>query len=148
MMSCMTCLAFVVALASCGGQTPAEPEASREPAQNGANAEEASGSAVKLRLDESTDHAGLKIVWTELEDSRCPIGTSCVWAGQLIATLEIRHEGDEPAIINLTHRIGDDPLTETAFGFEFRLLDVEPHPKEGVTNARSDYVAEIEISPS
>ena len=140
------CFTLVLALASCGGHSPAEPEAAVASAQQ--DSDEASSPTVELRLDRAFAHAELKIKWVELEDSRCPIGVNCIWAGQLVATFEVAREGGDPERIELITPVGRDPQPAEALGYRFRLLDVEPHPKEGVTIERGDYLATVEILSS
>lgn len=138
-------LVLLAALASCNGNTPVQPEAGApKPAQE--SEADGAGAELELRFDETADHAVLEIEWVDLEDSRCPTGVQCIWAGQLVTTLEVRRGTDEPERIELLRRVGDDPEAVTALGFEFRLLDVQPHPKDGVTIERDDYVATIEVA--
>lgn len=145
MMSVGFSLVLFIALASCSGGTPVQPDSGADPSPQSAEADDAGG-AVDLRLDDAVEVDDLRIEWLDLEDSRCPTGVQCIWAGQLVATLDVRRETDEPTRIELLRRVGDDPEPVTAAGFEFRLLDVQPHPKDGVTIERSDYVATIEIA--
>lgn len=104
------------------------------------------GTQVELRFDETAKHRDLELRWIELEDSRCPIGVACVWAGQIVATVEVARGEEESVELDLVHRIKGPPATSRAFGYELRLLGVDPHPKQGTTPERSDYIARIEIA--
>lgn len=87
----------------------------------------------------------MELRWIDLQDSRCPIGVKCVWAGQMLVTVEITM-GDEPPIqVKLLRRAGRDPEISGAFGHELRLLIVEPYSKNGVVYARCDFRMQLEF---
>ena len=112
------------------------------------SAEETSG-VVEIRFDEIVTHVDLELRWLEVNDSRCPIGVNCFWAGEVKVILEAARaegEGEAPVEFQLTLRAGQKPETASVFGYEFELLNVDPHPTDGVTQKRSDHVAEIGIS--
>ena len=45
---------------------------------------------LELKLDESVELApGTSVTWTEVADSRCPTGVTCVWAGEVAVALSI-----------------------------------------------------------
>ena len=78
------------------------------------------------------------------EDSRCPNGTTCVWAGdaavELIAT---DTEGSPYRIILHTHATLE---REVEFdGHLLRLLNVEPYPRDGSTIEPDQYIALLEV---
>lgn len=104
------------------------------------------GTRVELRFDDTTKYQDLELRWLEIEDSRCPVGVACVWAGQILVIVEVSRGEEEPVEIELVHRIKGPPPMSRAFGFELRLLGVDPHPEEGISPERSDYVAQIEIT--
>lgn len=139
----------VVVVACGGGMTPVSPEAASATASLGSSSsshEEASGVEVKLRFDEIKQAGDLELRWLDINDSRCPIGVTCIWEGQVVVRLEVRRAPDEtPIELELVLRAGLAAEPGKAFGVEVFLRDVEPHPKEGVTPARGDYVATLEI---
>jgi hypothetical protein len=62
------------------------------------------------------------------EDSRCPEGVQCVWAGRAVAEVRLRAAGSEPADVRLeTTRAGE---TAAYAGYTVRLLSVAPSPKK------------------
>lgn len=101
---------------------------------------------IELRYDETANYQELTLRWLKLEDSRCPIGVTCVWAGQMLATVEITKGNEDPIEVELLRRAAREPEVSHAFGYELRLLGVDPHPKENVTPARGDYVMRVEIA--
>ena len=137
-------IVVVIALALAGlrGATPLSPGLE---AGSGSSAAEA-GTRVELRFDETAKYQDLELRWLELDDSRCPIGVACVWAGQIVATVEVARGEEESVELDLVHRIKGPPATSRAFEYELRLLGVDPHPRQGTTPERSDYVARIEIA--
>ncbi len=142
-------IVVVIALALAGlrGATPVSPGPASFAldAGSGSSGDEA-GTQVELRFDETAKHQDLELRWLELEDSRCPIGVACVWAGQIVAIVEVARGEEESVELELVHRIKGPPATSRAFDYELRLLGVDPHPKQGTTPERSDYVARIEIA--
>lgn len=102
-------------------------------------------SQVELHFDEKITVSDLELRWLEVADSRCPIGVQCISAGQIIAKIQVSR-GVEETMLELVLRPVAEPVPEKAFGHEFRLLGIEPHPRQGSTPDRSDYVAQIEIS--
>ena len=142
-------IVVVIALALVGlrGATPLSPGPTSLALDAGSGSSGAeAGTRVELRFDETARHQDLELRWLELEDSRCPIGVACVWAGQIVATIEVARGVEESVELELVHRIKGPPATSRAFDFELRLLGVDPHPKQGTTPERSDYVARIEIA--
>jgi hypothetical protein len=110
--------------------------------------EEASG-VVEIRFDQIVTYADLELRWLEVKDSRCPIGVNCFWEGEVRVVIEAaraEEEGEAPVEFQLTLRAGQKPETASVFGYEMVLVNVVPHPKNGVTPERSDYVADIRIS--
>jgi hypothetical protein len=141
-------LVLATAVCGCGGGTPTGPEQSSGTAGAlGAASPDASETAtVELRYDETVAFRDLEMRWLDLQDSRCPIGVTCVWAGQMIATVEVVHITQGTTQVELLRRAGREPEVFYAFDYDLRLLDVSPHPKENVTPDRGEYVMKIEIT--
>jgi hypothetical protein len=139
-------LVIALALTGCGSETPLSPEPTAGGGDGSPSSNQATAAEVELHFDETTEHQDLKLRWLELDDSRCPIGVVCIWAGQTVVTLEVVRGEDGPAELELLRRAGREPETAKVFDHELRLLEVEPHPKEGITPNRSQYVLRIEIA--
>ena len=101
---------------------------------------------IELRFDETFEYQNLELRWLELDDSRCPIGVTCVWEGQIVATVEVARGAEASVELELVLRAGIEPETSRAFDHELVLRGVDPHPRDGFTPERSDYVARIEIA--
>ncbi len=57
------------------------------------------------------------------EDSRCPAGVQCIWAGNARVRIDAIFDGETQKLrLNTTV----DPKTGAAFGFTIELLDVMP----------------------
>jgi hypothetical protein len=105
---------------------------------------DALGSEVTIRAEQVIQYQNLKLRLVAVEDSRCPIGTACIWAGQLIVTLEVSNELGERSELKLQRK--REPKMANVFGYKLLLLGVEPHPKKGKTVKLSDQVITLEIS--
>ena len=141
-------LVLAAAVCGCGGGTPTGPEQSSGTAGTlGAASPDANETAViELRYDETVAFHDLEMRWLDLQDSRCPIGVTCVWAGQMIATVEVVHGTQGTTQVELLRLVGEEPEVSYAFEYDLRLLDVSPPPKENVTPDRGEYVMQIEIT--
>ena len=89
---------------------------------------------------------GLQITFEGVsEDSRCPTGVQCMWAGDATATFRL--EKPPAAAVERTLHTNGRFERETEWqGFVLRLEDVKPHPKEGMTIAPDDYRATIVVT--
>lgn len=140
---------FVLATTLAGCAAATEPGsgvssgAANPPAQIGATQP---SSVIELKYDETANHEDLSFRWLTLNDSRCPTGITCVWAGQMIATIEVVHAAQEKLEVQLLRRAGREPEVLNAFGYELRLKEVFPHPKKNITPDRRDYVMRFDIS--
>ncbi len=81
----------------------------------------------------------LELTLQNVEDSRCPRGAQCVWAGEAIVTLAVRSASQPPSTHHLT--LGPDPSKrELQLGnMTLRLLDVLPYPEVKTTIEPSAY---------
>jgi len=79
------------------------------------------------------------------EDSRCPAGTQCAWAGDAAAafTLERAPAAAEHPTLHTNGRFARQTEYET---FVVRLEDLKPYPKDGVTIAPGDYRATLVVT--
>ena len=78
------------------------------------------------------------------EDSRCPEGVQCVWAGNAKVVLKLS-KGRRRAS-TLTLNTGVDPKEAAFRGYEVRLVKLDPYPKEKRRIRRRDYVATLVVS--
>lgn len=140
-----------IALAACSGGNPAGPESG--PAEALSTTPAATGgtpATVELRYDQPLVHEGLELRLAEISDSRCPIGVTCVWEGEVAVSLEAARGSEAPVEVKLTLPARTDRNRDQAVvhGYLLRLLAVEPHPKYGVTTPREGHVVRLEIRPA
>jgi hypothetical protein len=64
-----------------------------------------------------------------LEDSRCPQGVNCVWAGNARVTVGLSGPGGKPARVELNTNV--EPRRQSYLRYEVELLGLSPYPKEG-----------------
>ncbi|HJU57087.1 MAG TPA: hypothetical protein VJ715_21050 [Pyrinomonadaceae bacterium] len=79
-----------------------------------------------------------------VEDSRCPQGVQCVWAGNAKVMLRLSKARRRASTMSLN--TGLDPKQAAYRGYEVRLVKLDPYPKEGKTIRKRDYVATLVVS--
>ena len=79
-----------------------------------------------------------------LNDSRCPDGASCVWAGQVqcLVTVELNGKKEQ---ITLT-QLGSTASTTQIYSRYYLDFDVAPYPKLGATISSSDYRLNLKVT--
>jgi hypothetical protein len=88
--------------------------------------------------------AGLKIKFTSLvEDSRCPEGVDCIWAGNGKIALTLRRGRHKVATIELNTMT--EPKSVTYQGYEITLVKLAPYPKKDVQIKKGEYVATLVV---
>ena len=100
----------------------------------------------EMRIKEKgTAHATKKRITVKflevLEDSRCPEGVDCVWAGNAKIKLELSKKGEPAKVVELNTGMGDKSVVFG--GYEIYLVDLLPHRKAGVENLPGSYEAVI-----
>ena len=103
------------------------------------------GTSFDLKLGQSAriGSTGVTVTLSELrEDSRCPVGTQCVSAGnaQIAVNTRTTNGGTGQAVLNLTANT-QFPSTATLNGITLRFQALTPSPQANTTIARSTYVA-------
>lgn len=78
------------------------------------------------------------------EDSRCPKGVECIWAGNAKVVLRLSKARGRASAISLN--TGVDPKQGDYRGYEVKLVKLDPYPKEGRQIRRRDYVATLVVS--
>lgn len=62
-----------------------------------------------------------------VEDSRCPVGTTCVWAGNAKVKLAVSR-GKNRRTVEVNTAL--DPKFVTVFGYKIRIAELTPRPGE------------------
>lgn len=104
------------------------------------------GRPFDLRPAETVTIAGLRITFEGVsEDSRCPIGTQCAWAGDAAAGFTLE-KPPAAAVQRTLHTHGRYERQTALDRFVVRLEDIKPYPKEGATIAAGDYRATLVVT--
>ena len=88
--------------------------------------------------------AGLGISFTAVtEDSRCPQGVDCIWAGNAIVQISLSkdHAGSQDLDLNTEL----EPKERRYGQYRVRLVRLRPHPKKDMTIGKKDYVATFAV---
>lgn len=101
------------------------------------------GPEISISAGETLTYQNLNIRVTSVEDSRCPIGEQCIWAGQMVVTLEVSGETGKKEEVKLIRK--REPEMVSTFGYSLFLLDVQPHPKKGQVIQLSEQVVKVKI---
>ena len=80
-----------------------------------------------------------------VEDSRCPKGVQCVWAGNATIELRVTSGSGKPELVQLQL---DAPTgtTVVAKGLHLTLQRLDPYPENGRSVSERDYRAAIAIT--
>lgn len=78
------------------------------------------------------------------EDSRCPEGVACVWAGNAKVALRVMKARRRAAQMMLNTML--NPKQSVYRGYEVKLVKLEPHPKKGVRLRRREYTATLVVT--
>lgn len=100
---------------------------------------------ITVKIGETSDLAGGKtsVRFVEVvEDSRCPEGVECFWAGNAKIRVEISNEGEGAETLELNTNMGEPAKFN---GREVKLVSLTPHPKEGAEIDKAAYTAIIEF---
>jgi len=100
------------------------------------------GKPFKIKLGQTLEFQGtdLSITFEELlEDSRCPDGATCVWAGNCRVSIKLN---ELQAELN-THL---DPKSIDLSGYEINLLSLAPYPEINNEIELEEYILEMMVS--
>lgn len=80
---------------------------------------------------------------TVAEDSRCPTGVQCVWAGNGAVALMVDTPGTGKQTVTLNTTL--TPRTVKAGPYEISLVGLKPYPKQGSPIPPATYAATLQI---
>ena len=105
-----------------------------------ANAQTARQIKLRVNAQKAVPASKLKIKFVSvIEDSRCPEGTNCIWAGNAKVQIKVGKAGGEMKTFELNSN--SEPNTISFEGYEIKLINLEPHPKANVRINRNSYTA-------
>lgn len=81
-----------------------------------------------------------------IEDSRCPSGVECVWAGAAIAKFSFSVNQDQHPVTLSTLDLHVFPSDTTLMGYKIAFINLSPYPDININHDLSDYKAELRIS--
>jgi hypothetical protein len=100
---------------------------------------------LKFGQQVSIKEEGLKISFSQVaEDSRCPTGVQCIWAGNARVVLKLNKARRRSTVMSLN--TGVEPKQKSYGGYEVKLLELNPYPKEGAPIRKRNYVAKLVVS--
>lgn len=86
--------------------------------------------------------ARLKISFSAVvEDSRCPKGVDCIWAGNGKITLKVSAGGQKASSIELSTNL--EPRELRFHGYNIKLVRLDPYPQKDVVIKRGSYTATL-----
>jgi hypothetical protein len=88
----------------------------------------------------------LKVKFSEvIEDSRCPGGVQCIWAGRVSCLIEFIQNGTTNKTVLTQLGLTEGYATETYEVYQLRFR-IEPYPQSGKKISNSDYRLLLTIS--
>jgi len=82
-----------------------------------------------------------------LEDSRCPVGVTCVWAGDAVVVVALDGTDNDTKRLEL-HTNSDFDTKSATDGYSVHLIDLSPLPREGSTIEVDRYQATLVVRRS
>jgi uncharacterized Zn finger protein len=82
------------------------------------------------------------------EDSRCPKGVNCIWAGNVRVQLQVTKTGSKPSKIELSLNPRDFPDGEASEqgNYRIKLVGVDPYPVKDQQLTAKDYAVTLSVS--
>ena len=100
--------------------------------------------SVQLHKEKSIPGAGFRIKFVEMvEDSRCPTGTTCIWAGNAKVKIEVRGGRGDSKTFELNSTM--QPTIVTYAGYDIKLAGLTPKPAANVRIDPDKYLASFEV---
>lgn len=103
------------------------------------------GQTMTMRIGQTKKTIGnvqVKLVEV-VEDSRCPIGAECIWAGRAVLRVEVKGKNGRVQTAEL--EVGNAASVVTIDGIKINILSLTPHPNVDKQLSVKDYVAKITV---
>jgi hypothetical protein len=99
---------------------------------------------VRYGQTKTVREAGVKVEFTSvIDDSRCPKGVTCVWAGNGKISVKLSKAGHSPALIELNTTL--EPKKGSYLDYEITLINLQPYPESNKTLSKKSYAAVLLI---
>ena len=100
---------------------------------------------VKVKINQQKTVAGrLSIKVVSIEDSRCPRGTQCVWAGNAKVRIRVKNANGAAQVFDLNTNM--QPENVRFAGYRISLTDVNPSPANNIRINRNAYTATFSVT--
>ena len=100
--------------------------------------------SLRINKQKKLSRSKLTIKFVSLvEDSRCPTGTNCVWAGNATIKVKVSNARGESKIFELNTNTG--AKGDTLGGYQFTLETLTPHPANNIRIDRNGYTATFSV---
>ena len=102
--------------------------------------------SVQIHEEKNVPRAGFRIKFVEMvDDSRCPVDTTCVWAGNAKVRIEVSEPGRRGKTQTFELNSNTPPTLIRFNGYELKLVDLTPHPRSNIKINRNGFVAKFEV---
>ena len=101
---------------------------------------------IKLRIaqEKTVLRTAIRIKFLSvIEDSRCPEGVNCIWAGVARIKIQLRKIGQTTKEFELNTNQTDKTITFE--GHEIKLANLTPYPKSGTAIKAASYSATLTV---
>ena len=99
---------------------------------------------LKVGQEVLVKEAGIKVSLNAIvEDSRCPTGVQCIWAGNGKVSVKLSKAKTEAVSVELNTSAG--PRSSTYQGYDVKLVGLDPYPKDGVTISKDAYTVTLMV---
>ena len=100
---------------------------------------------VQIHKQKRFSRSNLTVKFVSLiEDSRCPVGTNCIWAGNAKIKVEISNRGRNKQTFEMNTNLGAKGATYD--GYQIELIDLKPVPANNVRINKNGYFATFAVS--
>lgn len=102
--------------------------------------------SLQLNARAMVKREGLRVQFLKVkEDSRCPTGLDCIWAGRAVVVVNLIKNVKSLGTVELTHSPNQSSSQRVA-GYSLQLMELSPYPVGGQTRTSSTYVGTFRIS--
>ncbi|CAN5811202.1 hypothetical protein BH20ACI4_BH20ACI4_26020 [soil metagenome] len=99
---------------------------------------------IQINKQKKFSRSNLTVKFVSLiEDSRCPIGTNCIWAGNAKIKIEVG-KGRNKKTFEVNTNLG--PKGADYDGYQIELVSLTPEPRENIRINKNGYVATFAVS--
>lgn len=109
------------------------------------SAQEPQKVTLRQNQEKTAPRTAIKIKFVSVvEDSRCPEGVNCIWAGVARVKIQVRKNGKPAKEFELNTNQTDKFITFE--GHEIKLASLTPYPKAGSQTNAASYLATLTIA--